>query len=241
MSKRADTSHSFHSFPLPRTAFSVWRFTPLNACPRMLLSAHYSIPCFSAMRVKQGGLAAKRLTRGIGLNDSKTPQPRRSPCHAPRCRGRLVVEAVAAPAPREGDVGRRRSAEITTAPATSTAAPKQHVGSLFGAVALITGSTVGAGMLALPAVTAPAGIVPTATSLTVIWGLLTLDALLIAEVNLAARAARDASRAEAALDAVGAAAGGSPSSGGIVTLRQMAEFTLGKAGKGECSAARCRA
>ncbi|KAI3424069.1 hypothetical protein D9Q98_009432 [Chlorella vulgaris] len=184
------------------------------------------------MRVKQGGLAAKRLTRGIGLNDSKTPQPRRSPCHAPRCRGRLVVEAVAAPAPREGDVGRRRSAEITTAPATSTAAPKQHVGSLFGAVALITGSTVGAGMLALPAVTAPAGIVPTATSLTVIWGLLTLDALLIAEVNLAARAARDASRAEAALDAVGAAAGGSPSSGGIVTLRQMAEFTLGKAGKG---------
>ena len=29
---------------------------------------------------------------------------------------------------------------------------------LFGAVALITGSTIGAGMLALPAVTAPAGI-----------------------------------------------------------------------------------
>jgi tyrosine-specific transport protein len=75
-------------------------------------------------------------------------------------------------------------------------------------------------MLALPAVSAPAGILPTSLSLTAIWGLLTLDALLIAEVNLAVRAARSS------------IAGGS-SGGGIVTLRQMAEFTLGKAGKGE--------
>ena len=77
-------------------------------------------------------------------------------------------------------------------------------------------------MLALPAVSAPAGILPTSLSLTAIWGLLTLDALLIAEVNLAARAARSSSS-----DGSGSGAGG------IVTLRQMAEFTLGKAGKGE--------
>jgi hypothetical protein len=89
-------------------------------------------------------------------------------------------------------------------------------------------------MLALPEVTVPAGIVPTAVSLTATWVLLTLDALLIAEVNLAARAARDASRAEKAGEGGGASSGGSAAAGsGIVTLRQMAEFSLGKAGKSE--------
>ncbi|KAL4459158.1 hypothetical protein ABPG75_014023 [Micractinium tetrahymenae] len=99
----------------------------------------------------------------------------------------------------------------------------------MGAVALITGSTVGAGMLALPAVSAPAGIVPTSAGLVAIWALLTLDALLIAEVNLAALAARSGrSNADSRSNAdVGAA----PAEGGIVTLRQMAEFSLGKAGK----------
>lgn len=97
----------------------------------------------------------------------------------------------------------------------------------MGAVALITGSTVGAGMLALPAVSAPAGIVPTSAGLVAIWGLLTLDALLIAEVNLAALAAR---RSRSATDSQ-PSAGAAPAEGGIVTLRQMAEFSLGKAGK----------
>ncbi|KAL4427144.1 hypothetical protein ABPG77_001148 [Micractinium sp. CCAP 211/92] len=97
----------------------------------------------------------------------------------------------------------------------------------MGAVALITGSTVGAGMLALPAVSAPAGIVPTSTGLVAIWALLTLDALLIAEVNLAALAARDSRLGS---DNQSTAAG-APAEGGIVTLRQMAEFSLGKAGK----------
>lgn len=87
------------------------------------------------------------------------------------------------------------------------------------------GSTVGAGMLALPAVSAPAGIAPTSAALVGIWVLLTLDALLIAEVNLAARTARDAAAA-AADDGSGGAA---PAGGDVVTLRQMAEFSLGKA------------
>lgn len=83
-------------------------------------------------------------------------------------------------------------------------------------------------MLALPAVSAPAGIVPTSAGLVAIWGLLTLDALLIAEVNLAALAAR---RSRSATDSQ-PSAGAAPAEGGIVTLRQMAEFSLGKAGKG---------
>ncbi len=86
-------------------------------------------------------------------------------------------------------------------------------------------------MLALPAVSAPAGIVPTSTGLVAIWALLTLDALLIAEVNLAALAARDSRLGS---DNQSTAAG-APAEGGIVTLRQMAEFSLGKAGKGGCT------
>ena len=87
------------------------------------------------------------------------------------------------------------------------------------------GSTVGAGMLALPAVSAPAGIAPTSAALVGIWVLLTVDALLIAEVNLAARTARDAAAAAAADNG----SGGAAPAGDVVTLRQMAEFSLGKA------------
>lgn len=88
-------------------------------------------------------------------------------------------------------------------------------------------------MLALPEVTAPAGIVPTAVSLGATWVLLTLDALLIAEVNLAARAARDANRAAKGNADSSGCDGGAAAGSGIITLRQMAEFSLGKAGKSE--------
>lgn len=86
-------------------------------------------------------------------------------------------------------------------------------------------------MLALPAVSAPAGIVPTSAGLVAIWALLTLDALLIAEVNLAALAAR--SSGPTAHSPRSEDAGAADTEGGIVTLRQMAEFSLGKAGKGQ--------
>lgn len=87
-------------------------------------------------------------------------------------------------------------------------------GSLFGAIALITGSTVGAGMLALPEVTAPAGFGPTAAGLVATWALLVAEALLMAEVNL--ELMKQAKPEDA---------------GKIVTLRKMAEQTLGKPGK----------
>jgi hypothetical protein len=95
-------------------------------------------------------------------------------------------------------------------------------GSIFGAIALITGSTVGAGMLALPSVTAPAGFGPTATALTAMWALLTVESLLIAEVNL---------RVSEGLTAEGGSGSGADD-GRIVTMRQMAEATLGPSGKG---------
>lgn len=107
-------------------------------------------------------------------------------------------------------------------------------------------------MLALPSVTAPAGFGPTAALLVGLWGLLTMEALLIAEVNLNIRAVLHATAAGGGSSTEGVRSGGSATgsssssiegegsggSGGsdrIVTLRQMAEYTLGEAGKGEAA------
>lgn len=91
-------------------------------------------------------------------------------------------------------------------------------GSVVGAIALITGSSVGAGILALPAVSAPAGFVPTATALLCCWALLTLEAVVIAEVNVA----------------VGRAKGGGEYRS--TTLTEMTQSTLGSAGAAAATA-----
>lgn len=90
-----------------------------------------------------------------------------------------------------------------------------HAGSVLGAIALITGSSVGAGMLAMPAATAAAGFIPSAALMTGSWGLLTLEALLLVEVNLAVAKALRAKGEN--LDS-------------IVSLRSMAAETLGPFG-----------
>ena len=46
---------------------------------------------------------------------------------------------------------------------------------------------MGAGILALPAVTAPAGFVPSAATMVAVWALLAAEAMLLAESNLAIR------------------------------------------------------
>lgn len=94
-------------------------------------------------------------------------------------------------------------------------------------------------MLALPSVTAPAGYGPTATLLVGLWGLLTAEALLLAEVNLSVGAAilppwhplNSGDAASGAGSTEGGSEGGA-APGRIVTLRQMAEHTLGEPGKG---------
>ena len=56
-------------------------------------------------------------------------------------------------------------------------------GSVFGAMLLITGSCVGAGMLALPIVTGLSGFFPSVVMFLLAWGFMTLCALLLIEVN----------------------------------------------------------
>ncbi|MDZ8223239.1 amino acid permease [Nostoc sp. ChiVER01] len=57
-------------------------------------------------------------------------------------------------------------------------------GSVLGNTALIAGTTVGAGILALPAVTLPSGIVPSTSGLIAVWLYALVSGLLIAEVTL---------------------------------------------------------
>ncbi|QYX31351.1 amino acid permease [Sphaerospermopsis torques-reginae] len=57
-------------------------------------------------------------------------------------------------------------------------------GSVLGSTALIAGTTVGAGILALPAVTLPSGILPSTIVIIVVWLYTLFSGLLIAEVTL---------------------------------------------------------
>lgn len=57
-------------------------------------------------------------------------------------------------------------------------------GSVLGSTALIAGTTVGAGILALPAVTLPSGIIPSTSGLIAVWLYALVSGLLVAEVTL---------------------------------------------------------
>ncbi|MBD2292951.1 tyrosine transporter [Anabaena sphaerica FACHB-251] len=57
-------------------------------------------------------------------------------------------------------------------------------GSVLGSTALIAGTTIGAGILALPAVTLPSGILPSTIAIIVVWLYTLFSGLLIAEVSL---------------------------------------------------------
>ncbi len=61
---------------------------------------------------------------------------------------------------------------------------KHRPGSLPACTALISGTTVGAGILALPAVTLPAGVLPSTAILIAVWIYMVVSGLLVAEVNL---------------------------------------------------------
>ncbi|CAD7704974.1 unnamed protein product [Ostreobium quekettii] len=178
------------------------------------------------MRIALGakGLPALHLTRGgrpRGFNAS--PALRRPFYHRlphlslSRFPGRPVVRAQKARCDPRLPPRRKDAIKSSDGTLRDTAPPglaKQAAGSVLGATALITGSTVGAGMLALPAATAGGGFFPSAGIMTVTWGFLILEALLIAEVNLTIMKKQQAR-------------GETPR---VVTLRQMAAETLGPTG-----------
>lgn len=94
---------------------------------------------------------------------------------------------------------------------------RSEQGTLRGAISLITGTSIGPGILALPASTAPAGFIPTSVSMVICWGFLVFEALLLAEVNVFLLNKRDTSH-------------GQKGKSEVISLCSMAEQTLGKWG-----------
>ena len=85
---------------------------------------------------------------------------------------------------------------------------KETAKRLVGSVALVTGTTIGAGMLAFPITTGIAGFFPAVSLFVVVWFFLFLTSFLLIEVNLV-------------FDAQ-------------VNLTTMAHKTLGECGKWVC-------
>ncbi|XP_010658409.1 uncharacterized protein LOC100251314 isoform X1 [Vitis vinifera] len=89
-------------------------------------------------------------------------------------------------------------------------------GTISGAVALIIGTSIGSGILALPQKAAPAGLVPSSISVIVCWGFLLIEALLLVEINVGLRRKKGKIEEENELD--------------IISIRTMAQETLGEWG-----------
>jgi len=92
---------------------------------------------------------------------------------------------------------------------------RHQPGSLLSMIALVAGTTVGAGCLALPAVSVPVGLLPSTSSLIAAWLYMLVSGLLLAEVSLHTMCTLGRSG---------------------ISILSMAELTLGKAGAGVASA-----
>ncbi|CAH1438433.1 unnamed protein product [Lactuca virosa] len=90
-------------------------------------------------------------------------------------------------------------------------------GSVAGAVALIIGTSIGSGILALPQKTSPAGLIPSSISLSLCWGFLLIEALLLVEINVGLlKKKKNIVKNENELE--------------VISIRTMAQETLGELG-----------
>ncbi|GLT70124.1 hypothetical protein SLA2020_422210 [Shorea laevis] len=87
-------------------------------------------------------------------------------------------------------------------------------GTIAGAVALIIGTSIGSGILALPQKASPAGILPSSISMIICWGFLVIEALLLVEVNVGLRRKNKRKKEE-------------ESELEVVSIKTMAQETLG--------------
>uniref|UniRef100_A0A0D9VRZ9 Tyrosine-specific transport protein n=1 Tax=Leersia perrieri TaxID=77586 RepID=A0A0D9VRZ9_9ORYZ len=102
-------------------------------------------------------------------------------------------------------------------------------GSVVGAAALVVGTSIGSGILAVPQSTAPAGFVPSAACMITCWAFLLIEALLLVEINVHLR------RKKGKDAAVAGENGGDQLE--IISLKSMAQETLGEWGGNLAAAA----
>ncbi|KAJ4846673.1 hypothetical protein Tsubulata_019717 [Turnera subulata] len=86
-------------------------------------------------------------------------------------------------------------------------------GSVAGAAALIIGTSIGTGMLALPQKVSSAGFVPSSICLILCWGFLLIEALLLVEINVGLRRKKWKREDDNELE--------------VISIRSMAQETLG--------------
>ncbi|CAN1288760.1 Tyrosine-specific transport system 1 [Linum perenne] len=86
-------------------------------------------------------------------------------------------------------------------------------GTIAGAVALIIGTSIGSGILALPNKASPAGIIPSSISMVVCWGFLLIEAILLVELNVGLRRKRRKREDGKGIE--------------VISIRTMAQDTLG--------------
>ncbi|CAN6320651.1 unnamed protein product [Urochloa humidicola] len=114
----------------------------------------------------------------------------------------------------EGGHAARQDADAAVAPSRGA-----RRGSVAGAVALIVGTSIGSGILAVPQSTAPAGFIPSAACMVTCWAFLVAEALLIAEINVHLRRRRNK-------DGVSHGGGGDMDLE-VISVKSMAQETLG--------------
>ncbi|XP_029127870.1 uncharacterized protein LOC109802731 isoform X2 [Cajanus cajan] len=90
---------------------------------------------------------------------------------------------------------------------------KKKEGTVAGAVALIIGTSIGTGILALPEKALPAGIIPSSISIIVCWIFLLIEAFLLVEINVALMSKKGRKEEENELN--------------VISIRTMAQETLG--------------
>jgi tyrosine-specific transport protein len=84
-----------------------------------------------------------------------------------------------------GDVTRVFSSlTYKTSETTGKISAIHTTGSTLGAAALVSGTTIGAGILALPTATISSGFLPSTVAMTIAWTLMTASGLLIAELSI---------------------------------------------------------
>ncbi|XP_073131166.1 uncharacterized protein [Henckelia pumila] len=89
-------------------------------------------------------------------------------------------------------------------------------GSVAGAVALIIGTSIGSGILALPKKTSPVGLLPSSISIMICWAFLLIEALLLVEINVGLRKKKKIKVNSDELE--------------VISIRTMAQETLGEWG-----------
>ncbi|XP_015689835.2 tyrosine-specific transport protein-like isoform X1 [Oryza brachyantha] len=105
-------------------------------------------------------------------------------------------------------------------PSSSSSCGGAKRGSVVGAAALVVGTSIGSGILAVPQRTAPAGFVPSAACMVTCWAFLVIEALLLAEINVHLRRKKGKDAGD----------GGGGGHLEVISLKSMAQETLGEWG-----------